>query len=385
MRSNRRNFWQCIVIACGCLCSGPDIVQAQTGSGVGPPNLVITATSGTISVYAYGVQNATSVVFPTWSDVNGQDDIAWYSGQNLGAGTWRASINLASHPGAGPIHVHVYMSNGGSSVFLGGLEITRQAANWPAPLPGAAPSATWVGPEAITVDATSGMADVYAYGVRNATAVFFPTWSTADGQNDLIWYAATNLGNGTWKASINLASHPGTGPLMIHVYGRNGTSPQTPLGAFNWTRVLPGNLAPSVVSVAPSSGSGTSRTFSLTYSDPNGWQDIAHAEFLINAGFSGANACYVSYDRAYNTLGLADDSGTYWLGFITPGSSASLENSRCRILGSGASTSGSGTNLTVTRRGSGGMDANGGRLCEPERIDWGHIDLDGSLADRPVL
>ncbi len=48
--------------------------------------------------------------------------------------------------------------------------------------------------------------DIYIYGVGNASSVSVPTWSTADGQDDLVWHAATNLGSGTWKTTIDFTT-----------------------------------------------------------------------------------------------------------------------------------------------------------------------------------
>ncbi len=81
---------------------------------------------GTYDVYAYGVQNATTVTFPTWSDVNGQDDIVWYQGVNQGNGTWKATVNMSNHSGDGPYSVHIY-TNGSSSVFCGTANFVRAA------------------------------------------------------------------------------------------------------------------------------------------------------------------------------------------------------------------------------------------------------------------
>ncbi len=69
------------------------------------------ATSGTRTTYANGVTNATRVLFYTWSDSNGQDDLTPYEGTNLGGGRWSANINLVNHSGLGPIYVHVYLVN----------------------------------------------------------------------------------------------------------------------------------------------------------------------------------------------------------------------------------------------------------------------------------
>jgi hypothetical protein len=88
---------------------------APTCSSVGPSTSTTTVTSGTFRVYAYGVTNTTSMVFPTWGDVGGQDDLYWYPGVNAGGGTWYADVNLANHKAGnaeyGVFNTHAYMSN----------------------------------------------------------------------------------------------------------------------------------------------------------------------------------------------------------------------------------------------------------------------------------
>ncbi|MBZ5621906.1 MAG: hypothetical protein LAQ69_24745, partial [Acidobacteriia bacterium] len=48
-----------------------------------------------------------------------------------------------------------------------------------------------------------------------------------------------------------------------------------------------------------------------------------------------------------NTVYLANDAGTDWLGHVTLGQSGSLQNSQCTVSAAGSSASGSGTNLTL--------------------------------------
>jgi hypothetical protein len=76
-------------------------VLLPTCTSAGPDIDTTTATTGTRRTYVYGATNVTNVKFPTWSEVNGQDDIVWYNGVNDGGGTWHADANLASHPGLG--------------------------------------------------------------------------------------------------------------------------------------------------------------------------------------------------------------------------------------------------------------------------------------------
>ena len=72
------------------------------------------------------------------------------------------------------------------------------------------------------------------------------------------------------------------------------------------------NQPPAIVGVEPTLGSGSSATFSFTYSDPNGSSDVAAGFVMIASGNSAANACYVTYTRLPNVLGLTSDRADAW-------------------------------------------------------------------------
>ena len=107
------------------------------------------------------------------------------------------------------------------------------------------------------------------------------------------------------------------------------------------------NLAPSAVSVTPSSGIGSSQTFSFVSSDANGYTDIATMQAVISADLNPTNSCYTHYDRALNAVLLLNDAATGWIGPLTLGASGTIQNNQCIVNGPGSSRSGSGNNLTV--------------------------------------
>jgi len=108
-----------------------------------------------------------------------------------------------------------------------------------------------------------------------------------------------------------------------------------------------GNQPPLVVSVTPSSGSGSSQTFSFLYSDPNGFADISWVTMLITPNMTNVNACQVYYSRPGNAAYLLNDAGSAWMGPVTLGTVGSLQNSQCILNVGGSSALGSGNNLTV--------------------------------------
>ena len=51
---------------------------------------------------------AERVLFPSWSEENGQDDLVWYEGINRGNGLWTAIIDSSNHNSGGSYITHVY-------------------------------------------------------------------------------------------------------------------------------------------------------------------------------------------------------------------------------------------------------------------------------------
>jgi hypothetical protein len=176
----------------------------------------------------------------------------------------------------------------------------------------------------------------------------------------------------SWSASTNATSYDvylGTSSTPPPVGTVTGTSYQggslQASAAYNW-RVVAKNTSgstssamwsfvtaaastagePAAVSVSPSTGSGLYHTFSLVFSDSAGYQSLSGVHAVFNTSASGTNACWIYYDTAGKTLWLAADDATARFATIA-GSATTVRNSQCQITGSGVSSSGSGTNLTL--------------------------------------
>jgi Pro-kumamolisin, activation domain/Bacterial Ig-like domain (group 3) len=105
---------------------------------------------------------------------------------------------------------------------------------------------------------------------------------------------------------------------------------------------------PATVSVTPNSGSGTSQTFALVYSDTAGAASLhgVWAWFNATLATSAASSCFVNYDNAVNQINLMNDAGTAWL-TATPGSGGTLANSQCSVNVAATSVAKSGSTLTL--------------------------------------
>jgi len=110
-------------------------------------------------------------------------------------------------------------------------------------------------------------------------------------------------------------------------------------------------LAP--ISIGPANGNANSQTFSVTFSDPNGWQNLQVVDVLINNVLDGRQACYVAFVPSGANSGsvfLVDDSGDAggpYSGMVLPGNGM-VQNSQCTINGAGSSVNGSDNTLTLT-------------------------------------
>ena len=296
---------------------------AQSCASASPESSGTTATSGTFRVYAYGVSGAYQVLFPTWGEAGGQDDLIWYAGSNAGNGTWYVDVNLANHksgsPEYGTFHTHVYM-NGAAFVGCAATTWTRSVAT---------PSCTHSAPQSWSTTATSGGFRIYAYGVQNATMVHFPTWGEYGGQDDLIWYAGQPAGGGTWYVDVNLANHkagaPEFGTFHTHVYpSANGVFAYC--SGIAWTRQDQNN-PPSISLTFPRENGqkegrplGTPLTLTSSASDDRG---IARVEYYANGAYVGQSSVppyavqfgpsfaglYSITARAVDTHGVASTSG----------------------------------------------------------------------------
>jgi photosystem II stability/assembly factor-like uncharacterized protein len=125
------------------------------------------------------------------------------------------------------------------------------------------------------------------------------------------------------------------------------------LGSLSATFHLTGTATavshtPRVEGVSPASGAGAARSFTFTFSDPGGWQDLDVVNILVNRSLDGRNACYLAYSRAYNVLYLVNDAGAGLLPGMVLNGSGAVGNNQCGISGAGSSAAGSGTTLTLT-------------------------------------
>ena len=161
----------------------------------------------------YGVRE---VLAPTWSTVNGQDDLIWHTATKQNDGSYVAHIKSSEHKNStGEYHSHVYyIQNNGEQVGVGGT--TTQVAIGKPPVKASGK---------ITIQNKNNLTGTFDVIVSDIVApnglkeVLVPSWSATNGQDDLIWHKAIKQSDGTYKATIRASEHKySTGLYHSHVY-----------------------------------------------------------------------------------------------------------------------------------------------------------------------
>jgi len=106
---------------------------------------------------------------------------------------------------------------------------------------------------------------------------------------------------------------------------------------------------PAAIPGGPANPIGSPQTFTFTGRDPDGFANIKRLYFLVNTTTTpAANTCHGFYDRASNGVFLYNDALTALADPLTPGGSAFIENSQCRISGETSSLlSSAGADLVI--------------------------------------
>ena len=152
------------------------------------------------------------VMIPTWSEVNGQDDLIWHKAVKQADGSYRATIKSSEHKnsqGKYQVHVH-YIDGSGQRRY-----VTETSTQLKLSQPTGKVNIQNNNKETGTFDVV--VTDVFS--PKGVQAVQVPVWSDQGGQDDLIWYSATRQSDGSYKASIKAENHKNsTGTYHVHLY-----------------------------------------------------------------------------------------------------------------------------------------------------------------------
>ena len=151
------------------------------------------------------------ILVPTWSEVNGQDDLVWHKAERQEDGSYKATIKATDHRDSlGKYKLQViYVDNSGQSQLIteGSTEVTRKTSG------------------TLSIENNNkdtGSFDVIikdVYSPKGVRTVQVPIWSAKDGQDDIRWYEAARQANGDYKVSVKASDHKNsTGLYYVHLY-----------------------------------------------------------------------------------------------------------------------------------------------------------------------
>ena len=152
------------------------------------------------------------ILVPSWSEVNGQDDLVWHKAIRQSDGSYRATIKASDHKnsvGQYKVHVH-YVDKDRNRRYI--TETTTEVRF-------SKPTGT------LTIqnnNKETGTFDVIVSDVfspKGVQSVQVPIWSDKDGQDDVIWYSGHRQSDGTYKVSVKATDHKNsTGRYHVHLY-----------------------------------------------------------------------------------------------------------------------------------------------------------------------
>ena len=183
----------------------PMTATSVTASASG--NKIVTTIKG---ISAPGGIKAISV--PIWSDVNGQDDLVWYSAEKQSDGSYTVTMDIKDHNyNGGTYQIHVYgTETSGKMTLLGNTTVNITATK-----PMTATTVKAVVNENIITATVSGIT-----APNGINSILIPVWSDVNGQGDIKWYTATKKTDGSYQATIDAKNHNGdSGTYSIHAYG----------------------------------------------------------------------------------------------------------------------------------------------------------------------
>jgi uncharacterized repeat protein (TIGR01451 family) len=150
----------------------------------------------------------------------------------------------------------------------------------------------------------------------------------------------------TFPATINTCLPAGT--LITNTASANCSEVPTPVEDAVTISVL--NAAPALGAVDPDSGGGTTgevTTFTTSWLDANGWQDLKQCYFHIGDSPSIVGNVTLMYNARKNKLWLRTDDGSTWIGGYAPESANTMENGQAVVHCDLTGVQGSGDTLSV--------------------------------------
>ena len=149
-----------------------------------------------------------TVSVPIWSEINGQDDIIWYTANRQNNGTYTVNVKASAHKNStGLYNVHLYyIQKDGQMTGVGGTTTQVFIGKTPEQLK---PKASFA------IENNNAKAGTFDAVITNISAplgvkeVLVPSWSLENGRDDLIWHKATKQNDGSYRVTIKASEHKG--------------------------------------------------------------------------------------------------------------------------------------------------------------------------------
>ena len=150
-----------------------------------------------------------TVSVPIWSEINGQDDIIWYTANRQNNGTYTVNVKASAHKNStGLYNVHLYyVQKDGQMTGVGGTTTQVFIGKTPEQLK---PKASFAIENNNTQNGTFDAVITNINAPLGVKEVLVPSWSLENGQDDLIWHKATKQTDGSYRVTIKASEHKGT-------------------------------------------------------------------------------------------------------------------------------------------------------------------------------
>ena len=150
-----------------------------------------------------------TVSVPVWSDINGQDDLVWYTATKQVNGTYKVSVKASDHKNSrGKYHVHLYYNQlNGQSV---GVAATTTELATGKDRTVESPRGSVSAELTISTSEKDGTFTITAknlQGFDGYKEVKIPFWSHANGMKDIVWYTPTRQSDGSYTVTAKASDH----------------------------------------------------------------------------------------------------------------------------------------------------------------------------------
>ena len=310
----------------------PAPISASAGLSIGDVSITELSASGyRVTAKINAPSGVSKVLMPTWTSANGQDDLVWHQA-SVSGDTATFYVSSSAHKGeSGAYTTHIYLyDNAGKLAPLKGVNVTVPSAVVTPPTPSSSFS---IGDVSVTELSASGYRVTAKINAPSGVSkVLMPTWTNANGQDDLVWHQASVSGD-TATFYVSSSAHKESGAYTTHIYLYDNAGKLAPLKGVNVTVpsavVTPPTPSSSLsigdVSVTELSASGyrvtakinapsgVSKVLMPTWTNANGQDDLVWHQASVSgdtATFYVPSSAHKGESGAYTThIYLYDNAG----------------------------------------------------------------------------